>query len=255
MSWSVLMPGHLQPSWWHRLVAVYGSGHEGAAVLLPGFAINWQQNQATRQLHFHDLTHISTPPWLTHWHLRYIVVILKVQISNSIYRIVAKALSVKFFRGKCHRSSNNKKSTLVQVMAWCHQATGHYLNQWWPRSMSSYGFTKQHWVNWSDAYNIRQRDCSRWPGAYNETTMLKSAAHWRGRGAGGPALRDPHAGNRSHWCESWCGIPRTFLWQFHTFSECLQGQKEQGTFDFLKIKISHQIPRIKSHASNTLAPC
>ena len=26
------------------------------------------------------------------------------------------------------------KSTLVQVMAWCHHATSHYLNQCWPRS-------------------------------------------------------------------------------------------------------------------------
>ena len=28
------------------------------------------------------------------------------------------------------------KSTLVQVMAWCPQATSHYLHQCWPRSMS-----------------------------------------------------------------------------------------------------------------------
>ena len=28
------------------------------------------------------------------------------------------------------------KSTLVQVMAWCHQATSHYLSQCWPRSPS-----------------------------------------------------------------------------------------------------------------------
>ena len=28
------------------------------------------------------------------------------------------------------------ESTLVQVMAWCRQATSHYLNQCWPRSMT-----------------------------------------------------------------------------------------------------------------------
>ena len=28
------------------------------------------------------------------------------------------------------------KSTLVQLIAWCCQATSHYLNQYWPRSMS-----------------------------------------------------------------------------------------------------------------------
>ena len=38
------------------------------------------------------------------------------------------------------------KSTLVQVMAWCHQATSHYLSQCWPRSVSPYGITRQQWV-------------------------------------------------------------------------------------------------------------
>ena len=34
------------------------------------------------------------------------------------------------------------KSTLVQVMAWCRQATSHYLSQCWPSSMSPYGVTR-----------------------------------------------------------------------------------------------------------------
>ena len=37
--------------------------------------------------------------------------------------------------------------TLVQVMAWCRQATSHYLNQCWPRSLSPYGVTRPQWVN------------------------------------------------------------------------------------------------------------
>ena len=41
----------------------------------------------------------------------------------------------------------NDKSTLVQVMAWCRQATSHYLNQCWPRSMSPNGVTRPQWVN------------------------------------------------------------------------------------------------------------
>ena len=40
------------------------------------------------------------------------------------------------------------KSTLVHVMAWCRQATSHYLNQCWPRSMSPYGVTRPQWVNY-----------------------------------------------------------------------------------------------------------
>ena len=38
------------------------------------------------------------------------------------------------------------QSTLVQVMAWCHQATSHYLSQCWPRSLSPYGVTRPKWV-------------------------------------------------------------------------------------------------------------
>ena len=39
------------------------------------------------------------------------------------------------------------KSTLVQVMASCRQATSHYLNQFWPKSLSPYGVTRPQWVN------------------------------------------------------------------------------------------------------------
>ena len=35
----------------------------------------------------------------------------------------------------------NEKSTLIQVMAWCHQATSHYLNQCGPRSLMPYWAT------------------------------------------------------------------------------------------------------------------
>ena len=39
------------------------------------------------------------------------------------------------------------KSTLVQVMAWCRQATSQYLCQCWPTSLSPYGVTRPQWVN------------------------------------------------------------------------------------------------------------
>ena len=53
------------------------------------------------------------------------------------------------------------KSTLVQVMAWCRQATSHYLNQCWPRSLSPYGVTRPQWVNrletWSKKLSFHWR--------------------------------------------------------------------------------------------------
>ena len=44
------------------------------------------------------------------------------------------------------RDLTDDKSTLVQVMAWCRQATSHYLSQCWPNSMSTYGVTRPQWV-------------------------------------------------------------------------------------------------------------
>ena len=43
----------------------------------------------------------------------------------------------------------DNKSTLVQVMAWCPQATSLYLSQCWPRSLSPYGVTRPQWVKFS----------------------------------------------------------------------------------------------------------
>ena len=44
-------------------------------------------------------------------------------------------------------SITDDQSILVQVMAWCRQATSHYLSQCWPRSLSPYGVTRPQWVN------------------------------------------------------------------------------------------------------------
>ena len=40
------------------------------------------------------------------------------------------------------------QSTLVQVMAWCHRATTHYLSQSWPKSLSPNGVTRPQGVNY-----------------------------------------------------------------------------------------------------------
>ena len=87
--------------------------------------------------------------WLTYCPLAGVVVILEVQFSNSLYKIVAMALIVTLLSSDCHRRQNhtNKKSILVQVMAWCRQATSHYLGQCWPSSLSPHGVTRPQWVN------------------------------------------------------------------------------------------------------------
>ena len=58
---------------------------------------------------------------------------------------------LKYFLWNCPQmtaldlAGNN--STLVQVMAWCRQATIHYLGQWWPGFISQYSVTRPQWVN------------------------------------------------------------------------------------------------------------
>ena len=46
----------------------------------------------------------------------------------------------------CKISLSDDESSLVQIMAWCHQATSHYLIQSWPRSMPSHDVTRPRWV-------------------------------------------------------------------------------------------------------------
>ena len=71
---------------------------------------------------------------LSHWWYMY-------SSLNPCFRLSLWALLVKLL------SQNTfNKSTLVQVMAWCHQATSHHLNQCWPRYMSSYNITKSQCV-------------------------------------------------------------------------------------------------------------
>ena len=59
------------------------------------------------------------------------------------------------------------KSTLVQVMAWCRQATSHYMSQCWPRSLSPYGVIRPRWINLDNNLTLEFRmftafPCNKW---------------------------------------------------------------------------------------------
>ena len=61
-------------------------------------------------------------------------------------------------------SSNfhDDKSTLVQVMAWCLQATSHYLCQRWPRRMALYEVIRPQWgevPNLNSTWKFNQYIC------------------------------------------------------------------------------------------------
>ena len=78
----------------------------------------------------------------------------KIVISNSILQIDILSISCEIALRRMPQNPFDDKSTLVKVMAWCCQATSHYLNQLWPRFMSPYGITRPQWVNKSVSHFI-----------------------------------------------------------------------------------------------------
>ena len=69
--------------------------------------------------------------------------------------MVAEASPMKLCSDVMPQDLTDDKSTLVQVMAWCRQATNHYLSQCWPTSLSPYGVTRPQWVNSSAIYLLK----------------------------------------------------------------------------------------------------
>ena len=69
---------------------------------------------------------------------RNVVVKLKVQSVKTV-RITFMCTSSEIALKWMPLNTIDNKSTSVQVMAWCRQATSHYLSQCWPWSMLPYG--------------------------------------------------------------------------------------------------------------------
>ena len=82
----------------------------------------------------------SLAPGKFEWNFRYLIFQI---ISVSDGWVISCELALRWMSPDL----TDDKSTLVQVMAWCRQATSHYLNQFWPRSPTPYGVTWPQWVN------------------------------------------------------------------------------------------------------------
>ena len=84
----------------------------------------------------------SLAPGKFEWTFRYVIFqgILVIDGQGISWEIALIWMSVDF---------TDDQSTLVQVMAWCCQATSHYLSQCWPRSMSLNGITRPQWVTFN----------------------------------------------------------------------------------------------------------
>ena len=100
------------------------------------------------------------------WNFRYV-------LFKLIFVIDGSGMSCEIVLTWMPQNLADDKSTLVQVMAWCRQATSHYLSQCWHRSMSPYGITRPQWVNSHGIHCLRQL-CSRLPWVRISTTCAIS---------------------------------------------------------------------------------
>ena len=90
--------------------------------------------------------HKATIGCLTHWPLGKFEWNFRYLIFQIISVIDGWGISCELALRWMSLDLTDDKSTLVQVMAWCRQATSHYLSQWWPRSLLPYGVTWPLWV-------------------------------------------------------------------------------------------------------------
>ena len=90
-----------------------------------------------------ELTHCPLRKF--EWNFRYL-------IFQIISEIDGWAISWELALRWMSPDLTDDKSTLVQAMAWCRQATSHYLSQCWPGSLSPYGVTRPQWVNDDTVY-------------------------------------------------------------------------------------------------------
>ena len=96
--------------------------------------------------------HLLAPNnYLTHWPLGNLNEILDMEFSNRFLLNVDLDISCEIALIWMSLDFTDDQSILVQVKAWCRQATSHYLSQCWPRSLSLSGVTRPQWVKQTSA--------------------------------------------------------------------------------------------------------
>ena len=73
-------------------------------------------------------------------------------------------------------------------MAWCRQATSHYLNQCWPRSLPPYGVIRPQWVNIA-AIEMKHRYCGRGIISHNTDHITPGHKHSIAKTIGSISIR------------------------------------------------------------------
>ena len=120
-------------------------GSLGSRIVVSVVATRW--HALSQMIMFNSLA-----PGKFEWNFRYL-------IFKIILVIDGWGISCEFALRWMSLNLTADKPTLLQVMAWCCQATSHYLSQCWPRSLSPYGITRPQWVNYRNWYQYWGHCC------------------------------------------------------------------------------------------------
>ena len=92
-------------------------------------------------------------PPLTHW--------APGDIGSNFESVISEHMPQIYFMGIYEivlrwmpQDTCDHKSTMVQVMAWCRQATSHYLSQCWLRSMPIYAMASLGYTELAEVYQL-----------------------------------------------------------------------------------------------------
>ena len=91
---------------------------------------------------------------------------LKLVVFKLVSRINILSISCEIVLRWTPQDLTDDKSTLVQVMAWCRQATSHYQSQCWPRYLSPYGVTRPQWGSCGMISNVKCSIAFTWRDLY-----------------------------------------------------------------------------------------
>ena len=116
------------------------------------FVILYHPKNKPDLLYFFDQYQQLRSAWLSHISIYQHITSLTLgrcdsDLKNMIFKLCKCMLQIMFISTSCEIAlRQHEKSTLVQVMAWCHQATSHYLGQCGTRFCNGV-ITSPHWVS------------------------------------------------------------------------------------------------------------
>ena len=108
----------------------------------------------------------------SHWPHREAAIISKFLIFTIIFEVDVTSTSWKIALMWMPQNPSDDKQTLVELMAYFHQATNHYLHNCWPRSMSPYSTTRPLWINVHEIYmSLNDNKLPKWMWGTQYLTM------------------------------------------------------------------------------------